>query len=239
MQTPMMNPGLMMPVQMDGFAKAFEAGQQRQREEAQRNALAALAMNPSDPQAQASAARFAPQAVMQARQQEAEAATKQVEAYRDTISKGAEMLQRLTSQGVPKQQAAQMVRQTLIANRFPGADQIPEQMDDQYIDGVIALAKPDSGGPTSFQEYQRAQSDPNFAKFLEGRRGPLIANNGDGTFTIIPRPTISGGGGGLPRVTDAAGYNAIPPGAQYMDPEGNVRTKGGQSGAGSAGEFRP
>ena len=41
--------------------------------------------------------------------------------------------------------------------------------------------------PSSVQEYEYAKGDPNFARFLEDRRGPIVANNGDGTFTIIPR----------------------------------------------------
>lgn len=53
--------------------------------------------------------------------------------------------------------------------------------------------------------------------------------------------TVQGGGGsspsGLPQVRDEAGYNALPPGATYLDPNGIVRKKGGQSGGGSAGGF--
>lgn len=46
------------------------------------------------------------------------------------------------------------------------------------------------------------------------------------------------GGGSLPKVSDSATYNALPPGAQFIDPQGNVRTKGGQSGSSSTGGFR-
>jgi hypothetical protein len=53
--------------------------------------------------------------------------------------------------------------------------------------------------------------------------------------------TVSGGGGGepsssgLPRVTDTQGYNALPPGATYLDPNGIVRKKGGQSASPTGG----
>lgn len=43
------------------------------------------------------------------------------------------------------------------------------------------------------------------------------------------------GTGGLPRVQDEAGYNALPPGTTYIDPNGNVRKKGGPSQGGSGG----
>lgn len=44
-------------------------------------------------------------------------------------------------------------------------------------------------------------------------------------------------GNQLPRVTDKASYDALPAGSQFMDPQGNIRTKGGQSGASSTGGF--
>ena len=42
-------------------------------------------------------------------------------------------------------------------------------------------------------------------------------------------------GGDLPVVTDQASYEAIPPGQQYRDPQGNLRTKGGTSGNAGGG----
>jgi hypothetical protein len=44
--------------------------------------------------------------------------------------------------------------------------------------------------------------------------------------------------GTLPVVHDQAGYDAIPPGGHYVDPDGHMRVKGGQSGGSSAGGFR-
>jgi hypothetical protein len=41
----------------------------------------------------------------------------------------------------------------------------------------------------------------------------------------------------LPVVHDKATYDAIPPGTHYVDPEGHMRVKGGQSGGSSAGGF--
>lgn len=61
-----------------------------------------------------------------------------------------------------------------------------------------------------------------------------------GTF-IPPAPTVIPYGateipqGGLPKVSNQAEYEALPPGTQYTDPNGNVRTKGGQSGAPTGG----
>lgn len=49
--------------------------------------------------------------------------------------------------------------------------------------------------------------------------------------------TVEGGdgAGNLPQVSDEAGYNALPPGAMYRDPSGNIRKKGGPSLGGSGG----
>ena len=54
-----------------------------------------------------------------------------------------------------------------------------------------------NAGPTSVQEFEYAQRNPAYRDFLEERRGPIVANNGDGTFTLIPR--TSGGGGAAPK----------------------------------------
>lgn len=43
--------------------------------------------------------------------------------------------------------------------------------------------------------------------------------------------TVEGGdnSGNVPQVSDETGYNALPPGAMYKDPNGVIRRKGGQS----------
>jgi hypothetical protein len=48
----------------------------------------------------------------------------------------------------------------------------------------------------------------------------------------------SGGGGALPTVSDNASYDAVAPGQQYRDPQGNVRTKPGGGGGDATGGFR-
>jgi hypothetical protein len=67
-----------------GFADAFQGGMQR-------NALAALALNPNDPNAQTAAAPYAPGQVMQARQHQAELTQQEHEAWVKTIGQAAKM----------------------------------------------------------------------------------------------------------------------------------------------------
>jgi hypothetical protein len=74
---------------------------------------------------------------------------------------------------------------------------------------------------------------------------PLIANNGDGTFTIVPQALVHGGGqaapsvvSDVPTVSDQATYDAVPPGGHYKDPQGNLRTKGGATASTPSPTFR-
>lgn len=64
---------------------------------------------------------------------------------------------------------------------------------------------------------------------------------GGGKWVALPGTGAAaqpGSAGALPTVSDEASYNSLPPGAQYRDPSGNLRTKGGGAGNG-AGNFAP
>lgn len=64
---------------------------------------------------------------------------------------------------------------------------------------------------------------------------PSFATNAAG----VPIGTANPGTvGGLPRVTDKQSYDAVPPGGHYLDPNGHMRLKGGQSGSASTGGFQ-
>lgn len=67
-----------------------------------------------------------------------------------------------------------------------------------------------SNGPASVQEYQFAKEQGfsgSYMDFLEGKKGPIVANNGDGTFTLIPRSY-----GGQPQQPQASAAPPPPPG---------------------------
>lgn len=83
----------------------------------------------------------------------------------------------------------------------------PEQFDQAYVDGVRQTAQSliratqrpqQPQGPTTLQrnyEYLR-QTNPALAEqYLRNQAEgpPMLGNNGDGTFTIIPRAMINGG----------------------------------------------
>lgn len=62
---------------------------------------------------------------------------------------------------------------------------------------------------------------------------PSFATNAMGVPVGTANPATAGS---LPRVTDKNSYDAVPPGGHYLDPNGHMRVKGGQS-ASPAGGF--
>jgi hypothetical protein len=82
-------------------------------------------------------------------------------------------------------------------------------------------------------EYKTLEPGGSLIDVSGGQPRVVIAPN-DGSYQT-GAPVQSGGG--IPRVSDQQSYDAVPPGAQYMTPDGHVRVKGGQSGGGSTGGF--
>ena len=142
----------------EAFAQSFQQGMAQRQEQQQRNALAALAMNPADPQAQSAAAQFAPQAVMQARAQQQQSVQQQLEAHRDNILKGAELIRQVQ----PKDQASWDQARALAAQAGIDISEVPAQFDPQYVQGITALAdafapEKTNPDPSSVREYQFAK----------------------------------------------------------------------------------
>jgi hypothetical protein len=107
---------------------------------------------------------------------------------------------------------------------------------------LYKIQHPASEVPSGLKEFQYYQGlDPTtraaYEKFLQITHPAMMA-----PITLGPNDTYDPGGGataadGLPTVSDQASYDAVPAGGKYKDPQGNIRTKGGQSGGGSAGGF--
>lgn len=112
-----------------------------------------------------------------------------------------------------------------------GVDLSPYRFEDRE-QGLLALGKMNeylSSAPKA--EYRTLEPGGSLIDVSGGQPRVVIAPN-DGSYQT-GQPV----GGGLPRVTDQQSYDAVPPGAQYMTPDGHVRVKGGQSGGGSTGGF--
>lgn len=61
--------------------------------------------------------------------------------------------------------------------------------------------------------------------------------NGNPAITWAPRNPVAPMGGDVPSISDEAGYNALPPGAQFRDPSGQLRTKAGGPASPAPGNF--
>lgn len=113
------------------------------------------------------------------------------------------------------------------------------------FDRALVNAGIDPRSPQGVELYRQravtmAQGQPQEPRMVTLPDGRAIF----GTMDEI-RGVLGGGGaqqgapsGGMPRVTNRQEYDAIPPGTQYTDPNGKVRTKGGTSGN-VGGSFRP
>lgn len=120
------------------------------------------------------------------------------------------------------------------------------QQDPKSAIELYKMRHTETAAPTELQrdyEYLK-QVNPALADqfiHMKTEGGPLIANNGDGTFTVIPRAMAQGGApqaGAMPHVTDQASYDAVPAGAQYTTPDGHVRVKGGATASTPSPTFR-
>lgn len=212
----------------DRFAAAFQQGMAQNAERAKRQAMAALLANPNDPKALEELGRMDPQAAMQFRGQQQQAMQQQLEAHRDNIIKGAEILRQFN----PQDQASYSQALALAQQAGIDVSQVPQQFDPQYVQGVMKLA--DTFAPQPVHNGQLVPFTPG------GGVARINPQTGQLETLIAPNPGGMEAGspvnGGLPHVSDQASYDAVPPGGQYIGPDGHVRVKqGGQSQPGSGG----
>jgi hypothetical protein len=173
----------------------------------------------------------------------------------DQADRRTEILARMAAsvRGVPYEQrrgalqqlAPQLQQMGIAPDEIAGFDPSDQQLDAYIALGGQQQQRPQAA-PSGIQEYEYAKGQGyggSYMDFLEGKRGPIVANNGDGTFTLIPRSMGGGGqpqsGGQAPRpLSSKAEYDALPPGSEYIAPDGSRRRKGGQAPQAS-GRFQP
>lgn len=106
--------------------------------------------------------------------------------------------------------------------------------DDEFTRQLDAAGITD---PAQRAEYARKRlersSDPLVTTTLPGDR--IYSGPQSGLAAALSGAASSPMGGGVPTVSDKAGYDALPPGAQFRSPDGHIRVKGGQSPQGSGG----
>lgn len=235
------------------FLQSFQQGIKQNQERAAQNALSAYALDPNNSTALATAIRTNPESAISlmnantTRQREQAALTQQqheqwtkyagnLAKWADTPQKWDQAIDYLLSSNHPEVSTEQL--QALKGHFDPALRQ-----------SFMAQAGISDPGPTDLQrnvDYMNGQQPGLGDSYLQNEADkpqPVQTANPDGTITVHwVRPPLNTSGSttlpsNLPRVSDQKGYDALAPGAHYLDPNGNVRTKGGQSGAGSTGGF--
>lgn len=124
---------------------------------------------------------------------------------------------------LPPEQQAQAWDQYVMqgAQRFPDLAQYQGKFSPQALQAALAQ----SGQVKEFLDLERP-------------RYQVVPQGGTLVDTANPQAVQQfAQGGGMPSVSDAQGYDALPPGTQYTDPQGNVRVKPGGAGGNVSGNF--
>jgi hypothetical protein len=155
------------------------------------------AQNPDDPAVFSELTKWNPEMAIQIRQQQSQQHQQALEAHRDNILKGAQIIRQL---GV-KDQAGWDQARAMAGQMGIDLSEVPAQFDPNYIHGMVSIAdafaqQHGQQGTAMQQNYEFLKGqDPNLAdSYLHNQAEgpPLVSPNGDGTFTIIPRAMIGG-----------------------------------------------
>lgn len=223
------------------FRNGMAQGRETFRQGAQDNALAGLARNPDDPEAQRQLMGINPDAMnkitdrrtalTKAKNDETKLA---LEENRDNIMKGAQIVRQMN----PTDQASW--DQVLVVAKRAG---IPITQDwaeynPDLVKGLIAQAN-------TFEPLKSDTASP--YKFLVNEQGVYVGDERTGGVTtgVIPNADPARVGkpatapaNGIPTVRNDDDFDALPPGAEFKDPQGNVRKKPGGRASTSPGNFR-
>lgn len=250
----------------NAFAQGFQIGEaikRRQVEQQTSNALSGLVANPQQDDAQFSELikglpGNAALQLTQARQQYQQQARQQ---ERDAIPVTLNMLRAATPENW------QGLRQRAIQLGIPGAQKSPEQYDQNWIGSTVqqlqAFSTPQGreAASTAGKEAVDAGYQPGTAEFNNFVRQRLTAGDrrtiplqpggsvaeydpatGQARLVIAPNngsaQTGSPVSGELPRITDPAQARRLPPGSQFLLPDGRIGTVPGGGSSNAAGGFR-
>ena len=199
------------------FLQAFEAGRARRREEDARKSMNALLLNPNDEKALAAYGQYDPKGALGFRNQQQQNARQALEAHRENILKGAQIVRQLQ----PRDQASWDHARSVAAQMGIDMSQVPAQFDERYVQGIVSIA--DAFEPVKQDQGRIITPQPGGgAGIYEGGDFKWIVQPNDGSQQM-------GAPADAPRVTDEASYSAVPPGAEYIAPDGTRRRKGGQT----------
>lgn len=219
------------------FAQGFQQGQQQRQSNLAKSAMAALVTDPTNQRALQALASVDPGAAEQFQQQRLSLVKQQLAQHQENILRGAQIIRELQ----PKDDASWQHALQVAAQAGVDVSQVPQHFDPQYVNGIVSIAdafKPEQADPGIIREFDTATQrglvpqGTTFEQYVQMRNPGMLS-----PVTIPANATVTSGGGNLPRVSDQASYDAVPPGGQYVDPNGQVRTKGGATGSAPSHTF--
>jgi hypothetical protein len=168
----------------DAFKQSFEHGQETNRQNTARSAMAALAQDPNNEKAYQALAQADPQTAMQFRQQRLEMARQQMGEHYDSVLKGGQLIRQMK----PKDDASW--QQVLMMAHQAGIDvsQVPQHYDPQYVQQVVGLAdafKPQTENDVQNIPYQAGGGVLQYDKST-GTVKQLVVPNDDPSRTGQP-----------------------------------------------------
>lgn len=99
------------------------------------------------------------------------------------------------------------------------------------LQAQLAKAMRPAAGPAAQQELVSAGVQPGTPEYKEAilahLRPPqyMTLGNAENGQNIVQVGGIPSANGGLPHVSDQAGYDSVPKGSQYVTPDGQIRVK--------------
>lgn len=241
---------------------AFMQGQQAQEADKAKNAMTAYVTNPN-PENLNALAPYQPQLVLQQKQAEQEKAAKAAEAklIGDALTGNPEARKQLAYTNSEmylklddRQKKAVDGMMDNIGQTAFKILQLPEDQQNAALDQAIAGFKANGIDTSSFVRTGNAKNDLMVALAVSGQLDkyekfaqPNYVPVGEGGLAGFQfgqpiqqggQPQNFGPQQQVARPADKAAYDALPPGTQYVAPDGSVRTKGGASGN-AGGPFRP
>ena len=218
------------------FSQGFQQGQQQRQQMVARQAMQALAVDPTNQRAIAALSAVNPEAAISFKEKAQAHQLQQLSAHRDNIKIGAQILRAIN----PTDEAGYQQARALYAQATGDATMadIPQHFDPQYVKNVIALDQqlnPDSD-PTAgtIKEFQQAiaggllPKETSYQQFLQMKNPGMLS-----PVTIPYGATIQTPGqvaGGSPTATDAHGNKV-----QYNPQSGKWEPMGGAGGNASGG----
>lgn len=178
--------------------QGYEQGRQRRREEQLDQAFRYLGENPDDPRAVNALMAADPRLGLQFRGQQMQQRQQMAEQQRAEDERQIKIFGRAARMAKDPASWDAIIDQ--LAPHYPEVMAYKGKFDPNLRAALMAQAgeKDESENqPSNVQEYEFARQQGfqgSYMDFLETKRGPIVANNGDGTFTLIPRGFVPGGG---------------------------------------------